>query len=169
MTDRLSHIRDLLAAAKGLLAEAERCCDVEAPQPPTKEGATESKLPCEECAELGKCEEPCKKLEKLLVAVGHGRGRKENLTGLYPKNLRELNRERLLGVFAEYESCQKIFSDKQWAVIKLRFGEGKTQAEIRQELGLKRSSVNDLLRRARRMLEEHQEKLRKEKRGFRRG
>ena len=156
MPDDLSEIRRVLVEACGLMAEAMRRLDAVVVQLPASEPGCEPRLPCEKCAELGKCKEPCKKLEKLLPAAGHGRGRKENLLGCDEELIAGIDRPRLSEIFEKrYLPCRHIFTVKQWRVVELFYNQSLTETEIGQKLGTRRNSVNELHQRAKEKMEDY--------------
>ncbi len=64
--------------------------------------------------------------------------------------------------FERYEKHADIFPTKQWAAICLRYRDGFSEEEIAHRLHVGRTAINNRLQRARRLLEDHECKLRAE-------
>ena len=118
--------------------------------------------PCDSCPRQATCRKPCELLEAHLPGKHSGRGHRENLIGLFPETLQGVHRTRQTDLFGGFQSCQHIFTGKQWQCITLYYRDGKNQKEIAEETGKKRSSVSDLLRRARNRKEQYVKDLRQE-------
>ena len=121
-----------------------------------------SKLPCISCPKVETCVEPCEGLNKLLPETTKGRGHRENLSGLHVNTLESIERARRSDIFELYEKCKHLFRPKQWQVICLYYHEEKTEKQIANILCKSRSTVSDLLRRAKKRKEEYDKILRQE-------
>jgi hypothetical protein len=121
---------------------------------------------CAICPAREECSRPCEQLKALLPNVYTGRPRRENLTGFHDTNLTEAQKTRRLDVFAEYEACKEIFSDKQWAVVSLYYRAGETQQEISRRLGKAVSTISEHLAKAKQLKEENDRRLRDEYREY---
>jgi predicted DNA-binding protein YlxM (UPF0122 family) len=174
-------VRNALMDARDLMTEASRLLDGAVRQLLGNQAVQVETSPCDTCSTKAKCKS-CEKFEKMLPGVEHGRGRRENLTGLfpglpdrtsqrehpdkdYPSIVKELNVERLRSLFADFEGCKGIFTVKQWAAIELYYAQGRTQTEIGSLLQTTTSSVNELLDRAKRRLEGYHRKLARRNQG----
>ena len=116
--------------------------------------------PCTDCKDKCERKEPCAKLEAFLPSVTQGRGCKENTTGLHVETLKDYTSTRRLEIFQQFQSCDAPFTDKQWKVICLYYGEGLTQDQIARTTGKKRSAISGLLKRARDLKKRHFEHMR---------
>ena len=127
--------------------------------------ATE-RCPCDSCTSESTCQKPCQLLEAHLPGKYQGKGHRENLTESFPETLQGVERTRRTDMFGGFQSCQHIFTARQWEVIYLYYHEAKNQKQIAAELAKKRSAVSDLLRRARARKEQHNKRLRQEQLRF---
>jgi len=118
--------------------------------------------PCTGCQSRPTCKEPCEALLHHLPGATAGRGHSENLTEAHIETLDARERTRRSDVFAQYEACQDIFTPKQWQAVCLHYKEGKSLAEIAGLLSKSRSTVSDLLTRARERKEACEKKRREE-------
>jgi predicted transcriptional regulator len=182
MSDLAPEIRDALTGIQKLMADAANLVEDAMKKLVERQTAETAQTRCDSCSKTGVSDKPYPEMEKVLDGVDHGRGRRESLNGLYPElqyehghdgrvkkdseTVRELNRERHSSLFDAYDRYRGIFTDKQWALIELRFHEGRTQAEIATLRGISRATVCETLRRARQNLEACWKQNRKENRDF---
>jgi len=96
-------------------------------------------------------------------SIYQGRGRRENLTGLYETTLHEVEDRRRCDIFAGYQACREIFTPSQWEVIYLYWNQGLTQETIAKTLDVKRSAVSGRLTRATAKKEQHDKRMRQER------
>jgi predicted DNA-binding protein YlxM (UPF0122 family) len=123
---------------------------------------------CDSCPKRKTCTNICGKVQKVLAKINYNRNRHENLTGLYPDTLKQKDKKRLSDVFDKYDSCNEIFTRKQWEVIRLYYGKGLTHQQIAIKLGRKRPSISNLFSRAKQRMERYQAKLRRERADYER-
>lgn len=121
-------------------------------------------LSCDTCKERLGCKTPCDKVKAILASLQKGKGRHENLTGFYPETLQAKERVRREDILEKYKLWKDDFTEKQWAVIEMYYGECMTEKEIAQRTGKVRTAINGLLNRAKKTKEERDEKLRRETR-----
>ncbi len=121
-------------------------------------------IPCHTCPKEGTCKESCDRLKTFLGGDYLGRGRRENLTGLFPNTLQEIERIRQQDIFKQYESWKGDFTKYQWLVVELFYNYGLSEERIGKMLGKSRSTINGLLNRAKRIKEEREKRLRLETR-----
>jgi len=70
--------------------------------------------------------------------------------------LRSIKKTRSEEIFSLYKNCSPdIFTLEQWEVIRLRFEYGLKQKDIAKRLDIKRSTVSDRLRRAKKNMENY--------------
>ena len=100
---------------------------------------------------------------KTLLRANQGRGKRENLTGLYIDTLQPMQKISYSDIFDQYESCKEIFTPLQWEVIYLYYSQGLTQEQVGTQLGKTRKAVSGLLQRAKARKAEHDRKIRAEK------
>lgn len=151
----LDTLHEALPALEKLAAVARAFCEQENGLPQHK--------PCESCPEKGHCSAPCEKLDAWLPGIYEGRKHWESSSRMNRDVHPNLSKVRFTDVFEEYESCHHIFTSKQWAVIRLYYGEEKTQEQIARQLHKLRSAVSGRLVRAKRKKEQHDRKIRQEK------
>jgi predicted DNA-binding protein YlxM (UPF0122 family) len=120
-------------------------------------------FPCASCPTKEGCSQPCDALNALLPGVYAGRGHREHLTELDPDDLEDFRKVRILQIFEQYEPCRHIFTPKQWTILYLYYHDGKKEEQIAREIGKARTTVSDLLIRARRRKENFDKKMRREK------
>lgn len=120
--------------------------------------------PCDLCPKKQNCTEPCDRLNRLLGGAYQGKGRRENLAGLFPNTLQEIERVRRQDIFKQYALWKDDFTQYQWPVIELSYNYGLSEEQIGKVLGKSRSTVNGLLKRARKIKEEREKQLRRETR-----
>lgn len=144
-------------------------------------------IPCGTCPKKDTCNgEPCDALEAFLDSIDRGKGYKEKTIGISLENFKDINTghpdsyhektstpnrdklktiktTRLTDVYEKYENYRDIFTDTQWEIVSYRYSDGMTQKQIAEATGKKRSTVSDLLKRAKDRIEEHEKKLRAER------
>lgn len=125
---------------------------------------TSEQLPCDTCKQRLDCKTSCDKLEAILPSPQKGKGRHENLTGLYPNTLQGRKIIRRKDILKQYESWKDDFTETQWLAIEMYYGECRTEKEIAQKTGKARSTVNGLLNRAKKIKEVRNKQLRWETR-----
>jgi predicted DNA-binding protein YlxM (UPF0122 family) len=126
---------------------------------------TELSMPklCESCPERKTCSGQCKKLQEQLPKAKSGRGHHENLTRFYEETLEDIRKLRRQDVFNRYEACKHLLTDEQWIAVYLHFKKGLSHVQAARYMGRGRSTVSELLQRAKNCMEEHHKKLREEK------
>lgn len=129
----------------------------------TKDATATKPLPCHSCTESN-CNEHCERLRTFLGGDYQGRGRRENLTGFYPQNLRGKEIIRRIDIFEQYALWKDDFTANQWAVIELYYKEGMSEKQVSIKLSKARSTVNGLLNRAKKRKELRDKQLRRETR-----
>lgn len=129
----------------------------------TEDATATTALPCHSCAESN-CNGPCDRLNTFLGGDYQGRGRRENLTGLFPNTLQEIERIRQQDIFKQYALWKDDFTKFQWPVVELFYNYGLSEERIAKVLGKSRSTINGLLNRAKRIKEEREKRLRRETR-----
>lgn len=117
---------------------------------------------CQQCSHRSTCSEPCAFVDELLPGIHKGRGTRENLTGFYPECLEEIERDRRSDLFAWYKEHEDLFSQKQWLVIYLYYKCSYSEVEIARRMGIARSTVSDLLNRAKKRKRCEEKEIRKE-------
>ena len=100
---------------------------------------------------------------KTLPRANQGRGRRENLTGLYIGTLQPMQKIWHSDVFDQYEACKEIFTPLQWEAIYLYYSQGLTQEQVSIRLDKTRKAISGLLQRAKARKAEHDRKIRAEK------
>lgn len=155
-------VRPLLETLRQVLPGLERLVKAYHDFLPDPAASTQPSV-CNSCPDKETCTEPCDDVRKALPKVNQGRGRHENLTGLHPETLQEVERLRISEIFHEYEKCKEIFTPKQWLVIYLYYDERMTEEQIAGLLGKARTTISDLLNRAKRKKDQHEKQIRAEK------
>lgn len=136
---------------------AKRFCSIDAP-------TSSPRLPCDTCDKRSSCLSLCEKAEAVLSSVHEGRGRRENLTEFYDNTLQGKETVRRKDIFEKYELWKSDFTEGQWAVIEMYYQEGLTEGQIAKNIGKARSTINGLLNRAKKRLEDRDRQLRQETR-----
>lgn len=129
-------------------------------------------LPCDNCDKYRTCTETCEAAEKELPGVMAG---SYLLNQTYGNLMDKLSvaenttqdRNAILktseipardALFNLYRNCQHIFTDKQWAVVCMKYEQGLQNIEIAKQTGQTQSSVCDMLKRADKRMKNQYEK-----------
>lgn len=119
-------------------------------------------LLCNSCSKQQNCLELCDALKAMLPGIHQGRGHREHFSKLDADDLKSFRKVRFSDIFEQYQDCQHIFTHKQWVVLCLYYRDGKTEEQIAKLLRKGRTTVSDLLNRARRRKEKYDKKVRRE-------
>jgi predicted DNA-binding protein YlxM (UPF0122 family) len=148
-------LSQLLPALEKLIPVAREFCE--------HHTSTSASLPCDSCTEKEGCSGTCDRLKKMLSSKNRGRGGHENLTGFYQETLEEIKRLRDQDVFDRYETCKHLLTNDQWIAAYLHYKRGLSRVQTAKHMVKGRSSVSELLQRAKSRIEEYNKKLREEK------
>ncbi len=129
---------------------------------------------CKGCEDRETCEAPCGKLEAVLPGPTAGRGRRENLTGLWESTMVDAEQaercshkvtkyHRLVDVrteserilFAAAEAIRYRLTDRQFEAVSLCWGLGYSMRQAAREMGIKGPVVHQHIVYARLKLAEH--------------
>lgn len=124
---------------------------------------------CTACEKRETCHDLCNDLKRLLPGINHGRPRHEHLASRYIEELCEIQDRRRVGMFEPYERCKDHLTDKQYQAAYLFFHEGRTHEHIATLLNRSRSSVTNLLKRARIVKESYEREMREHRRNYQSG
>ncbi len=161
-------MRQLIDALVPIMPALERLVEVwkKSVTGPTSDGTPTT---CGECPDRRTCNELCSAIRLQLPAIDHGRSRQEHLAGHHIEELHEIQDRRRVDMFEPYERCKDRLSEGQYKAAYLRFRKGKTHQQIGTELGISRTAVTNLLKRARKIKESYEREMRAQRREYRPG
>lgn len=165
--------RMLSPRLRQLLARLEGACEAE----------SDAKSPCDSCSQKMGCTVPCEQLEAHLNGTFAGKLHGEMTAGIDLDEIRaqggspegvdgdeqasrddhgtfgRIRRVQSFDPMEQYRPCWDSLSEEQKEVVRLRHGQGRKVKEVAEILDKSPSTVSTLLKRARKVKEEHREEM----------